>query len=338
MWGSTLAWSGSGWARLIAVASLLVGFELGLWSVPATAAPCVDGKESQNLSSAFSPDWTQITVTPKQPLCHPVEVVFSAYSVPDDWDGKGFNQTAVPQPMVDHATASLAGSAPATLVVALPCGNVQVDLYYPPVLDTVGVRGHTGLINAHLWHRSDCAPPPDPDSPAADPQIVQVSIPAGALVISTPYTPEHPLDLGTMAIDPSGTLLRAAAPFEGIVVTDTRAGMNSWSASAISSEAVSGTAAINAQNIGLTELAVDPEVAGLAASSARNLRLFDHRAAYPPLAPGVGGTQGLGGEPHVIASACVGRGTVSLHGLLTLTAPTSVPSANYTSTVTFTLV
>ena len=51
------------------------------------------------------------------------------------------------------------------------------------------------------------------------------------------------------------------------------------------------------------------------------------------------GSDGLKGGPHAFASAPVGtsNGEVFVDGVLTLNAPTSTPSGEYTATLTFTI-
>ncbi|RZS91198.1 Ig-like domain-containing protein [Motilibacter rhizosphaerae] len=173
-----------------------------------------------------------------------------------------------------------------------------------------------------------------------DVQTITGTIPAGTIVISTPYTASSPLDLGTLAIDPNGTKFSASAPFQNIQVVDTRAGDLPWTLSAQAGDLANGGSDVNdtisGQNVGLTDLA-PTYLAGNALNASNPVTVSANAVPALPVAPGTTGTAGLGGQAHPIAHAAKGAGTVKLDGTLTLEAPTSTHPGKYTGVVTFTV-
>jgi hypothetical protein len=183
---------------------------------------------------------------------------------------------------------------------------------------------------------------------APDAQTVDVSIPAGTLTITTPYSPTNPFNLGTAVLNPADSNFTASAQFGtagtdgtnagGVTVTDTRAGQQGWTASAVASNFTDGAVptpdVINAQNLTFTNVAA-VYISGNALQSGVTTTNITNTAIYPPTATG---TDGLGGV-HQFASAPVGAsdGSVYINGLLTLVAPTSTPAGSYTATITFTI-
>ncbi|MCW2540157.1 MAG: hypothetical protein JWN95_1882 [Frankiales bacterium] len=174
-----------------------------------------------------------------------------------------------------------------------------------------------------------------PTTGNTDVQNIQGTVDAGTVTVSTPYTPTSPLDLGTLALNSDATLLSASKPFENITVTDTRVGATNlgWSMTAKSSNLISGTDAINGENVGLTGLTKN-----LVAGNAQDGSTVT--VTNVPAANGVSaadaGTAGLKSGPTV-AAATAGRGTIGLSGQLTLNAPTSTNPGLYKGTVTFTI-
>jgi hypothetical protein len=118
-------------------------------------------------------------------------------------------------------------------------------------------------------------------------------------------------------------------------VTDTRAGNQPWTASATVTDFTDGSSdVINGQN--LTFTGVTPiQIAGNALlASAVTPTDVTNTAIYGPTDPG---SDGLKGGPHKFAQTAHGEGEVEIDGVLTLTAPTSSPSGEYTATLTFTV-
>jgi hypothetical protein len=180
---------------------------------------------------------------------------------------------------------------------------------------------------------------------APDLQTVEVGIPAGTLVITTPYGPSNVFNLGTAALNTGQTSFTATAPFgsssspgAGVTITDTRAGDLPWTASVESSNFTDGATppdVINSQNLAFTSVA-PVYITGNALQSP-DVTVYQLPSTGAPYAPTATGTDGLGGEAHEFASATAGEGSVNIVGVLTLTAPTSTPAGEYTATLTFTI-
>lgn len=169
-----------------------------------------------------------------------------------------------------------------------------------------------------------------------DAQPTSAASPTGSLAITTPYTPQSPLDLGTFVLDSSGTMFSATATFQNIAISDSRAGALGITATAQSSDMTSGSHTIDSQDLGLTNL-VGSFTAGNGVQAGQ-VRMFDNPAANPAVAPNASGARGLGGGvAHIIATVSGGPGSFSMSGTLTVNAPSSTPAAVYTGTITFTV-
>jgi hypothetical protein len=181
-----------------------------------------------------------------------------------------------------------------------------------------------------------------------DTQNIQGTIPAGTLVISTPYTATAPLDLGTLNLDPTGTYFTGSATFgkgtaqTDIFITDTRAGDLPWTAQAQASSLTDGGtnpgSTINGENVGLTNLTEVPVTGNGFNGLASNFTTFANPAAAPPVAPTDANLAGLGNAAHDIAQAKQGFGSIGLTGTLTLNAPSSTEAGLFKGTITFTVV
>jgi hypothetical protein len=186
-----------------------------------------------------------------------------------------------------------------------------------------------------------------------DPQDVVVNVPAGTIVISTPYTPAHPFNLGTLnlsadgqtlsttpvpfgdpladaAVDPgqiSGGTPTAAQTSNGVTITDTRAGSTGWAASAQMSEFTNTNPAITTTIPGdnLTFSSIAPKFITGNALNVANVTTVPTITQF-----------GLSGK-KVFANATAGPGTVNITGKLGLTAPTSTQPGDYQGTLTFTV-
>ncbi len=173
-------------------------------------------------------------------------------------------------------------------------------------------------------------------------QTINVNIPAGSIVITTPYSSTNPFALGTAALDANDSKYTASQAFgnlsnpaNGVTITDTRAGDQPWTASATVTDFKDGANdVINGQNLTFTGV-VPAYIAGNALQSG-DVTTTDvtNSAIYGATASG---SDGLKGGPHPFASAAAGEGSVNIDGILTLTAPTSSPAGTYTATLTFTV-
>ena len=232
----------------------------------------------------------------------------------------------------------IATAGPHSVVATFTDPGVYVPSNSSPVTQTLGTDPN-----------ATCAAPGHPTTGAGsctDPQTITGTVPAGTLAVSTPYTAAHPFNVGTLALDGSGTILTSHALFGGagldptnanadIIVTDTRAGNLNWTLQAQSTNLQDATSdVINGQNVGLTGLGSHPAPG----FNTGGLVGFDNPAANG-VAPADPGNLGLGGSiKHDVAQATHGIGTVGIYGTLTLNAPTSTPAGIYTGTLTFTIV
>jgi len=193
-------------------------------------------------------------------------------------------------------------------------------------------------------------------SPAPAAQNVEVDIPAGTLTITTPYSPTNPFNLGTATLNAgAGTFSASAAfgslahPSQGVTITDTGIGENTWTASAevtnfTSGGEVSPSDDISGENLTFTGVtpgyiaANDYGTPGTNGGSiAINTNSVGNGGTVFPA--GASGNQGLAGVPHAFASSSAsGTGSVYVYGLLNLVAPSSVTPGEYTATLTFTIV
>ncbi|WP_157538311.1 MULTISPECIES: Ig-like domain-containing protein [unclassified Nocardioides] len=157
-------------------------------------------------------------------------------------------------------------------------------------------------------------------------------VPEGMLVVSTPYTPDHPLDLGRLTMAPDAATYTSSVPFDGVLVSDTRAGGLPWELAALATNLTGANGAvINAQNLGLVHLVADIRTGSGTAAP------VDRPGAFPPVEAAAAGALGLGLDPKPVMNLTAGPGTVELSGVLMLRAPVSTPPGHYTGMVTFTI-
>lgn len=187
--------------------SLLAAAAIGITSLITTASAtattgsastCVDGTVRSNIKYVWDGHDT-ITVSTKdgKAVCKDTTLFFSAYVMPDTWDGDGFNETAVPQTL--HKSVSVtfkAGEAKPSkkLVVPMPheCKNVQTDLYLAPEQTQVTWTDRIGdrLIAAkHLAGMGECQrETPFRDAPKKEEpkqEILSTTAPAPAEIAKT---------------------------------------------------------------------------------------------------------------------------------------------------------
>ena len=164
-----------------------------------------------------------------------------------------------------------------------------------------------------------------PVDPKTDPQTVTVVIPAGQIIIQTPYTPLNPLALGTAVLAANGTSYSASAVFDRVKVIDTRAGNPGWSAFLDREDFTSPTGGtIPALNSGFESVSAS-YIAGNAITA---ITVNDVPA----------NTLTAGPERFAQAAAGAGTGTVDVLGNFVLEGvSTSTPAGDYTATVVFTV-
>jgi len=185
------------------------------------------------------------------------------------------------------------------------------------------------------------------DAPACttcrDDQTITTVVAPGTLSITTPYTPNKPFSLGTMALDPNGLMLSASKVFPAvgdapITITDTRAGDLPWTASASTTDfADPASDLINGQNLSFTGV-TKSYITGNALSPTKPVITNDVVGPTTPFAANATGSSGLKGPvAHTFATAAHGVGSVNISGSLNLLAPTSTVAGTYTATLTFTV-
>ncbi len=236
--------------------------------------------------------------------------------------------------------AGTVGCTVHTATTTLAVGLHLIEAEWTPSGFTTGFPGGSVLIT--VTAPTGCNAP---GSSCTDPQPIQGNVPVGTIIISTPYTPSAPLNLGdlTLGVDPSSGVLEfsGTAPFHNISVTDTLAGGAGWTVMAQSSDLTDGTGhangTIDSQNVGLTAVTGTP---GPGFTSP--VTITQNPAADPAVPPGAAaqpaGQQGLGLAPHLIASTpALGEGTYTMNGTLTINAPSSTEPNQFSGTITFTV-
>jgi len=223
-----------------------------------------------------------------------------------------------------------------TTTTSLGAGNHSIVAVFTPTNSAVFLGSSSQPVTAQYTAVSTCVPRTDVPvvlpgaTTCIDPQTIQVTVNAGTLTISSPYTPTNPFNLGTMALSADGTQLTASAGFgslatngSGITVTDTRSGGMQWTAHCVSTNFTDTTAdTISAQGLSFT---------GLADAFPTGNALIGHVTLTP--VPNVGS----GGDFAVSTGPSGGDGTVWIVGTMGLTAPSSTKAGVYTATVTFTV-
>ena len=171
-------------------------------------------------------------------------------------------------------------------------------------------------------------------SVCTDVQNIVATVGTGTLVISTPYSATSPLDLGTLALDSTGTKLVGAATFDHITVTDNRPGNLPYTVAAVATALSDGGShagsTIDSKYLGLTNLVSTPGTGFTGVVTPTN------NPAADPGNPADTNT-GLGGAPHTVFAVDHGLGSVGVLGTVTLQAPTSTEAGLFAGTITFTV-
>lgn len=164
-----------------------------------TSTTCVDGSKSSNLKVTWK-SHSNVTIASvgNAPLCADTTLYFSSYTVPDTYDGKGFNATAAPQTIFDSTSVVLKkGAVPAAnLTITLPeeCKHKQVDVYYGPEIKHVDAKGHGAqfisgyVISKTLDKCEPVVPTPEEPKPTPVPPVVVPVVPAPVTPTELPKT------------------------------------------------------------------------------------------------------------------------------------------------------
>lgn len=195
---------------------------------------CVDATAASNLTVTWNGNGEVTVGTKNKPVCKDTTLFFSSYTMPDNYDGGGFNNnaTATPQQVFDSTSVVLkkGTSETVTLTVKLPdaCKNMQIDLYYPPEITTVGPQGHAGqyITGKMLVKTQDtCTPPPVAEQPTPTPTpetpVVPASTPAPAAPVVPTVLPQTGSSLASTLTN--GAILSVVTYLATYVVTKRRA-------------------------------------------------------------------------------------------------------------------
>lgn len=161
-------------AILFAAGAIAAIVTATLSSTPATHATstdCASATDRSNIVYTWNSN-SEITVTLKKPVCTDLSLYFSSYEMPDTWDQKGFNSTAVPQTWkASDGVVFKANEAVSTktMTVKLPdaCKNAQIDLYFGPEITNLPNTGHGAQYISHKFQTmtGECETPVVPVTP-----------------------------------------------------------------------------------------------------------------------------------------------------------------------------
>ncbi|HEY6737016.1 MAG TPA: PKD domain-containing protein [Candidatus Saccharimonadia bacterium] len=155
-------------------------------TVPTTPAPtsgCLDPGKPSSYVTSFTRGTGTVSTKNNLPLCQAGSLELESFSMPDTWDGQGFNASALPQARFDSMGITLPAGAPnlhETLTVKVPeaCQNTQIDFYFPPVYSKLtglhddDARYINGMIFAR--HGSCQATPTPTPKPAPTPKASSI--------------------------------------------------------------------------------------------------------------------------------------------------------------------
>ena len=102
-----------------------------------SSTSCLDGNKATSYTTKINRTSGVISVKDGKALCQATDVVLESFSMPDTWDGHGFNSTAIPQTKFSVTRLTIPKGEQnfsKTLQVAAPeaCKNTQVDFYIAP--------------------------------------------------------------------------------------------------------------------------------------------------------------------------------------------------------------
>jgi LPXTG-motif cell wall-anchored protein len=149
---------------------------------------CVNGMMQDNLMATYLNDNTiQVSTKNGALLCDDVQLYFSSYVMPRNYNGEDFegNTTAYPQSVYDSVSITLHAGTTGEGIYSVDypdCENVQFDLYYAPEITTVGENGHGSqniLSNVVMRSEADCKPGQGGGTPPTEP--------------TTPTEPQQPV-------------------------------------------------------------------------------------------------------------------------------------------------
>jgi hypothetical protein len=235
-------------------------------------------------------------------------------------------------------TVGTASSTAQLTTSALPSGTDEITATFTPS-DTAYGSSSSPQVAVTVAAPAACSLT---GSSCTDQQNIQVTVNAGTITITTPYTSTNPFVLPALTLSSDGTYLQSSATFpastnpsaQQIVVTSQLAGDPSWTLSVSASNLTNGSGGtIPSSGLGLTNgalLATTPAFPGGVT--------FTNIAAHNPSPVDTDTNTGLTSAPQTWATSPAGNGTAVLDGTLTLYALTSTPAGTYSGTITFSVV
>lgn len=128
---------------LIAGMATAAIFAVSASTVNASASQdCLDAKDTDNYKTSLTRGSGTISTVDGKPLCESADLYLQSFQLPDTWDGKGWNRTAIPQTL--HAAIPFtipAGEAnfKKTIQIDVPdvCHATQLDFYFAPKVPAI---------------------------------------------------------------------------------------------------------------------------------------------------------------------------------------------------------
>lgn len=196
------------------------------------SSTCVDGSVRSNLTVAWNSN-SNVTVGTKgdKPLCNDVNIFFSSYTMPDNYNGQPFtgNPTANPQTIFDNSSIVMkkGESKKVTLTIKLPesCKNIQVDVYYAPKIEVVGPKGHANqyisgkIIKKTVDTCTPETPPTTPEVPTPEAQTPETPAPEVTVPETVTEMPKTGMEVSATAV--IGTVL-SGATYAGLYIRNKR--------------------------------------------------------------------------------------------------------------------
>lgn len=335
--GSPVAVNGSGVATLNTSFSTTGAHNLSAVFTPTDTSGFASstGTLTETLNPPATPTTTSLAVTQDGTAGHPITltatVTPSAAAGSLDFFDNG-STTAIP----GTVNQSPAGTYTLSLPSGLAAGSHSVVAKFRAT-DVTQFQASQSSAQAFVLQPPAVGACAQTASQCTAASNIQVTVPTGTLVISTPYTAASPLDLGTMVLNSSAQTLSASAPFNNIQITDTRSGNLPYAVTALATNLSDGGSnpgsQIDAHNVGLTGLATTTTGSGFTGTPVYT----NHAAQSPPVAPGGASTAGLGGSAQTIIAVDHGLGVLTANGLLTINAPASTEPGTFTGTITLTV-
>jgi hypothetical protein len=121
-------------ASLAMTASLAAPATAGATAQTAQTANCLDSTKPYSYITSFTHGTGTISTRDGRALCQSANLSLESFTMPDTWDGKGFNSTAIPQTkyaLVHFTMPAGQANVSKTLNIGVPadCKNTQIDFY-----------------------------------------------------------------------------------------------------------------------------------------------------------------------------------------------------------------